>query len=255
MKLCLDAGHGRNQNRSPAVPEYYEGNRMFVLQEYLKAALEHYGAEVVCTRETMEDDPSLYTRGTMAKGCDLFLSLHSNAVGGSGCNDNVDYVRVFHPVSGQGKALAELLAEVITAVIGTKQQPKIGVRWNSTNNADYYGVLRYSAGVNTTGLLLEHSFHTNPATARWLMEDENLRRLADAEAACIAEYYGWEAPEMRYELLKDVKNPFYRPTLDKLTEKGILNGRSGTGEETVIDLGEDAIRVLVLLDRAGLFGE
>ena len=109
--------------------------------------------------------------------------------------------------------------------------------------------------MNTTGLLLEHSFHTNPATARWLMEDENLRRLADAEAACIAEYYGWEAPEMRYELLKDVKNPFYRPTLDKLTDKGILNGRSGTGEETVIDLGEDAIRVLVLLDRAGLFGE
>ena len=34
----------------------------------------------------------------------------------------------------------------------------------------------------------------------------------------------------------------------------ILRGRSGTGEERVLDLTEDSVRLLVLLDRAGAFG-
>ena len=58
---------------------------------------------------------------------------------------------------------------------------------------------------------------------------------------------------MRYERLKDIQNPFYRPTIDKLMEKEILRGKGGSGEETVLDLGEDAIRLLVMLDRAGVF--
>ena len=36
--------------------------------------------------------------------------------------------------------------------------------------------------------------------------------------------------------------------------KGILNGKGGEGDNTILDLGEDAIRVLVALDRAGVFG-
>ena len=252
MKICLDAGHGKFQNRSPALPEYYEGNRMFLLQNFLKQALEHYGIEVVCTRGQVEEDPSLYSRGMAAKGCDLFLSLHSNAVG-STANDTVDRVCVIHPVDGRGKALSQTLAEVITDVMGTSQQPKVYVRWNSSHNADYYGVIRYSGQAGVTGLILEHSFHTHSRSAHWLMDDNNLRALAGAEAACIAEYYGLEAPEMRYELLKDVTSPFYRPTLEKLLTQDSLRGKGGTGEDTVIDLGEDALRILALLDRAGLF--
>lgn len=59
---------------------------------------------------------------------------------------------------------------------------------------------------------------------------------------------------MRYEKLKDVTNQDYRSTVDKLIKKGILKGRGGTGEDRIIDLGEDAIRLLVYLDRAGIFG-
>lgn len=63
-----------------------------------------------------------------------------------------------------------------------------------------------------------------------------------------------EGNEMRYEKLKDVKSANYRATLDKLLAKGIIKGKGGSGEETVIDLGEDAVRLLVMLDRAGTFG-
>ena len=60
---------------------------------------------------------------------------------------------------------------------------------------------------------------------------------------------------MRYEKLKDITEKAYRPTVDKLIKKGIIRGKGGSGEELVVDLGEDAIRVLVYLDRQGVFGE
>lgn len=254
MKICIDAGHTVGDNPSPVDAAYVEGERMFVLQGYLKAALERYGFDVVCTRSRVEDNPDLYERAACSKGCELLLSLHSNAVGNA-VNGNVDYVVVFYPISGAGETLAANLAEVIADVMGTAQQPQTQTRRNSAGNADYYGVIRHGVGFGTMTLLLEHSFHTHPRATVWLLSDDNLRALAQAEAAVIAEYYGKEEPEMRFELLKDVKSEFYRPTVEKLLKRGVLQGKGGSGEETVIDLGEDAVRLLVILDRAGVFGE
>lgn len=64
---------------------------------------------------------------------------------------------------------------------------------------------------------------------------------------------GKEEPEVRYEKLKDVSYAPFRRTLDKLIEKGYLAGRSGEGEERVIDLSEDSVRLLAILDAAGVF--
>ena len=41
--------------------------------------------------------------------------------------------------------------------------------------------------------------------------------------------------------------------MEKLLRLGVLRGKGGEGEETVLDLGEDALRLLVILDRAGVF--
>lgn len=59
--------------------------------------------------------------------------------------------------------------------------------------------------------------------------------------------------EMRFTYLKDVKSQEYRNTLNKLISKGIIKGKGGSGEDLIIDLGEDAIRLLVYLDREGIF--
>lgn len=254
MKICLDAGHGAGYNPSPADPAYTEGTRMFVLQKFLKQALEEYGFEVVCTRQTVEESPSLYDRAQMAKGCALLLSLHTNAVGNY-VSESVDYVCVFYPVSGVRKDLAYALSELIGDVMGTQQASQALNKYNSAHTADYYGIIRHAAAAGIDALLLEQSFHTNSRITQWLLDDDNLRTLADAQAALIAEYYGMEASEMRYELLKDIQNQHYRPTIEKLLEKDILRGKGGSGEETIIDLGEDAIRLLVILDRAGLFDQ
>jgi GH25 family lysozyme M1 (1,4-beta-N-acetylmuramidase) len=47
---------------------------------------------------------------------------------------------------------------------------------------------------------------------------------------------------------------YYRETVDKLVSKGLIKGKSGAGEDLVLDMSEDAVRNLVILDRAGVFG-
>lgn len=36
-------------------------------------------------------------------------------------------------------------------------------------------------------------------------------------------------------------------------EKGLLKGKGGTGEDLTLDLSEDNVRMLVILDRTGVF--
>lgn len=62
-----------------------------------------------------------------------------------------------------------------------------------------------------------------------------------------------EETEMRYEKLRDVNNTLYRATLDKLIAKGLLKGKGGEGEDLTLDLSEDNVRMLVILDRTGVF--
>lgn len=56
-----------------------------------------------------------------------------------------------------------------------------------------------------------------------------------------------------YHLIKEVIYSVYKNTLDKLISKGILKGKGGSGENLIIDLSEEAVRLLVIQDRAGLF--
>lgn len=58
----------------------------------------------------------------------------------------------------------------------------------------------------------------------------------------------------RYTYLRDIPK-WYAPTVERLVNKGVLAGKSGAGEDLVLDLTEDACRNLVILDRAGVFGE
>jgi len=56
-----------------------------------------------------------------------------------------------------------------------------------------------------------------------------------------------------YYYIKEVPAS-YRETLDKLVAKEVLKGKGGTGEDLILDMSEDAVRTLVLLNRAGAFG-
>lgn len=204
-RVCLDAGHYGKYNRSPAVKSYYESDMAWKLTNYQAAELESYGIEVIKTRSVQAKDKALYDRGAASKGCDLFLSNHSNAVGSS-VNETVDYVVVYHltddtttDVDNKSKDLASKLAPVIADTMNTKQGSKIASRKASSDknkdgmfNDNYYGVLNGARQVGTPGLILEHSFHTNTRATEWLLNDANLKAMAAAEAKVIADWFGVE---------------------------------------------------------------
>ncbi len=176
---------------------------MWELHLFLKAELEAYGFQVVTTRSIQAKDLSLHKRGMAAKGCDLFLSLHSNAAGNS-VNEKVDHVAVYRLTDDNttnldelSKAAAEMLAPVIAQTMEVKGGHKVLSRKSSNDrngdgqlNDNYYGVLNGARQAGVPGLLLEHSFHTNTRSTKWLLDDANLKKLAKAEAEAIAEYFG-----------------------------------------------------------------
>lgn len=257
MKICLDAGHGEGYNPSPCGYGYAEGTRMFEFQRYLEAALEQYeGVEVVCTRGKVTDDLSLFARAQVGAGCDLLLSLHSNAAG-SGVAEGTDYVAVFASVHATAEQLelANELSEAVAECMGTKQPPQVHQWWNSAKTADYMGVIRHAHTLGVPAMLIEHSFHTDTRVTKWLMDDVNLKALAETEAAVIARHYNLkkEDEEMRYKHLKDIPKNYREETIDRLVARGIIAGKGGEGEDLIVDLGEDAVRVLIYLDRAGVF--
>ena len=185
-RILLDAGHYTNYNQSKVYKSYYEGNAMWTLQGLLKKELESYGFIVGTTRTSRDKDVAVVTRGQMAKGYDLFLSLHSNA-----CDtESVDRVVIIKGYNMDDK-LSKALGEALTTTMGVKQKHQIMVKKNSSNTSDYYGVLRGADSVGVKNrVLIEHGFHTNTATAKWLCVEANLKKIAQAEAKVIADYFG-----------------------------------------------------------------
>jgi N-acetylmuramoyl-L-alanine amidase len=187
----LDPGHFKNHNRGAACG-YREGNAMLDYAFLLKPELEALGWRVLMTR-TGGRDLSLVARGKVAvkNKADLFYSLHSNACG----DPKVRRVTAFYSVDRPGdKALALAQGKAVADIMGSpahaacvRPSLKFFSKPDPSVKEDYYTVIdTASDGGVPHVLLLEHDFHTNPDVCRWLTNADNLKRMAKAEAACIA---------------------------------------------------------------------
>lgn len=187
MKICLDAGHYKGYNQG-VVKSYYEGDIVWKLTNLQKKYLEEYkDVTVVLTRSDIKKDLSLSGRGSLAKGCDLFLSNHSN----SADKESVDRVVIIYPYDNKNKSdvLGKKFGQAIQDVMGLKQNYQMYQRTH--NGGEYYGVMRSARATGCPRYyILEHGFHTNKATCNWLLKDSNLEKLAKAEVEVIAKYYG-----------------------------------------------------------------
>lgn len=197
IKIMLDAGHYGSRNQSPVYPEYYESKQMWKLHLLLKKHLESFGFDVLLTRSNQATDMSVTARGSLAKGCSLFLSLHSDASDSA----SVNRATVFYAYDDFNKA--SVLAKQIAHAVGLCMGVSGTIKTRQGNNGDYYGVMR---GARSVGCplyyIIEHSFHTCKASAKWLMSDSNLDKLAKAEAEVIAAYYGMKKKEPKTETNK-----------------------------------------------------
>lgn len=198
IKIMLDAGHTGAKYNKGAVSGYYESATVWKLHEYLAEELEKRGFVVGKTRKNIDVSMDVTARGKAANGYDLLLSLHTNAC------DSPSTRRVaciYQTDDSQGvwdtesKSVANKLAAVIADVMGVtwKNYSKLagGDRDGDGKKDDnYYGVLHGARLKKVPAVIVEHSFHSNAETCRWLMNDSNLRKLAAAEADCLADHYG-----------------------------------------------------------------
>jgi N-acetylmuramoyl-L-alanine amidase len=212
--ICIDAGHSGKANRSPAVKAYYESDMNWKLHLLLKVELEEFGFEVITTRKTQNTILGVTARGKKSKGCALFLSLHSNAPD-SKVHEELDYPLVIVQLDGKGHTLGRELADCIATTMDTKQGGRIMTK--KGNNGEYYGVLRGAAAVGTMGMILEHSFHTNTRSTKWLLDERNLAKLAKAEAAVIAKHFKVNAEESSEDPLA-VDGLWGRKTTERLQQ-------------------------------------
>ena len=205
LLVVIDPGHTGNTYNAGAVKGYYESKAVYDLSLYEKAALEKRGIDVILTRERTQD-PGLYERGQMAvkKGHGyanvVFESNHSNAFNGKAYG--VTIIRSAHLPSSE--KLANRMIDAIVKVM----KPSTGITYNrgvttktQSNGADWYGVIRGAVSGEVSqkqaqdgpvhyDYIVEHGFHDNQKECQFLSKQENLKAIAEAKAAVIADYFG-----------------------------------------------------------------
>lgn len=189
--VMIDPGHGPgNVNMGPTGYREYEG--MWKLSNYLKDALERSGVRAYLTREEWED-PSLPDRGRAAAGHDVFLAEHSNAAG-EALAGQLSGTEVYYSVrQPQNHAFAADLSFMVARTLGI---PNNGAKTRasaSDPSRDYYAVMRAAVDVGCPHVLFsEIAYHDNPGDEALLMNNESLRRAAEAQAKVICRFLGVE---------------------------------------------------------------
>ena len=196
---------------------------------------------------------SMYARVAESNnwGADLHVCIHTNAY-----NGNVAGTRLFcYKIGSQGHDVCKKVMETLAPITpgnsdGITARPEL-YETRATNSPCCY---------------IEVEFHDNPTVAAWIITHK--QETSEAIAKGICNYYGVKYIENKssdistdailngekfYKTLGSVTDKYYRPTLDKLVEKDILRGQGGTGDNMIINLYENDIRILVMLDRAGSF--
>lgn len=250
--IFLDPGHGdRNQTagkRSPIFPaghqlagqRLYEGESNLEMANRIKPLLEYNGFNVVMSR-TDGTDVSLATRVSKANSisADLFVSLHSDAVGDGETWMSANGTTTFVYSTGLAVTkLADLMVDGVSASVGTYNR--------GYKAADFY-VLRET---NMDAVLVEMFFHTNLDEATKAALDKDWRqKIAVAIAKSICQYYGQVYKE------KVLTNPITHTVANGDTLYGIsrkynvtvseIQQRNGMGSSTTIYAGQ----VLDIRDR------
>lgn len=186
IKVMIDPGHGPgNVNKGPT--GYYEHEGNWKISNFLKDILESVGNQADLTR-TIGENPNLYTRGKKAQGYDLFISEHSNASNGEarGVEAYYDFSKPYD------EELAKKIIESVASVMGNNSR-RANTRVYTQDDGktyNYYGVIRSASATNCKHIVLvENGFHDNIEDEAFLKEDENLRKIAQAQANAIYEFF------------------------------------------------------------------
>lgn len=206
-KVVLDAGHDASNlaNKSPD-GTYYEHEFALDMAQRIRNHLVRCGVEVTETRPDGKA-VSLADRCKIANaisGLDLFVSLHSNAVGGGWSSARGWSCYIYAEGGNREKAARAILQAVENTRIAVRTTPIV-------DDPSLY-VLK---NTNAPAVLIEHAFHTNMEDVACLKDNAWRTGVALAEAKGIVSYLGLKWVE------EDPQPPIIEPSEPTEEEKAI----------------------------------
>lgn len=284
-KIFIDPGHNPTGNDTGAVGYGLKEQDVTVeIALKLKPLLERNGFEVKMSRNSLKDtvaeglNASLAGRYNAANSwdADIFVSIHCNSANTKayGCET------YYYTGSSKGRRLADCVQPELAKETGLCNR---GVK--SAN----FAVIKHT---NMPAILVETAFIDNYDDNRFLASDDGKYKCAVGIYKGICDYLGIEYKlesedklmSKEYEELKaendrqnviidqmgteleDLRNTvkaiiydyidenmpeWARPTIQKLVDKGFLKG----DEEGKLGLTEELMRMFIVNDRAGIYGE
>lgn len=199
VTIVLDPGHGAKDtgaiNYSLGL---YERNQVWKIANYLKGYLEQYEDTRVCmtystyteTGETL----SRADRGDLMKAynADLGISLHIDSSKDTTLRGATAYVTGYSKYNASmtklGQGLLNNLSKLGIKSNGVKTRPDTDGFFDDGIPLDYYGMLRYPTLHGIPAILLEHCYISNTDDCKFIDSDEDLKKLAKADADAIAIY-------------------------------------------------------------------
>lgn len=150
---------------------------------------------------TREDDRALEIkeRVDMAKawGADVFVSIHINSSSSSSAQGaevwypNPNYnPSVYEPGKQLSESILKRLVELGLADRGVNVRTCVEDKYADGSLQDYYGVIRYSKLAGFPGIIVEHAFISNSSDANKMKDDSFLKKMGEADALGIANYFG-----------------------------------------------------------------
>jgi N-acetylmuramoyl-L-alanine amidase len=178
VSVLLDPGHGGSEDLGSRGPTGYpEKEVTLIMAKLLRDRLIAKGAIVYMTRE---GDIDLYPndRADMINRLQptIALSLHYNALPDSGDAEHTSGVGAFW-YNAQAHSLALFLHNYLTR---TLDRPSYGVFWDN---------LALTRPTVAPAVLLELGFMTNPTEFEWVSDPQSQKKLADALAEGIEQWF------------------------------------------------------------------
>lgn len=188
LVIVLDPGHDASIHAGASANGVREEIVTLKIAEYCKEVLERYaGVSVYMTRTDGNcpfpgtnsiDDIIKRVEWAKSKDADVFISFHIN----SSVSNAAHGAEVYYP---KGEEDAQNLAKDIV-----EELAKLGLKNRGEKSDESYAVIKHSKRNGFPGLIIEHAFVSNTSDAKWFQTEENLRKLGEADAAGIINYYG-----------------------------------------------------------------
>lgn len=231
LSIMLDPGHD-NIHTGAAYGGLYEQNLTLRIARYCREALAPYNVNVYMTRDS-ESCPfseagylgCLQSRPNAAvtNGCSALISIHINASAG---RSNPYGTEVYYPngnyrsgIGEKGRGLAQAIHSRLVALglkdKGIHSKSLSSARYPDGSYVDSYSIIRNSKILNIPGIIVEHAYIKGDYG--FLASEDNLRRLGQADAAGIIDYFGLKTKE---EVEQERLNLFYQYVSDYLNEYG-----------------------------------